>query len=144
MLTTTHLTTFFKGSLVVICTKCKAFALRILFGNKKTKSRMHSSLSAFFKFMPVFCAQVLHSINYCNLFFCYFCVLSVVRTWTLMVVTTVRYELVQSSQAKDKITELSRIVQEVSIKLCCLWCMLYVGGCVSKCITWLMQYYLQL
>ena len=31
-------------------------------------------------------------------------------------VTAVRYELVESSQAQDKITELSPLIQEVSIK----------------------------
>ena len=36
-------------------------------------------------------------------------------------VTAVRYELVQSSQAKDKITELSRVVQEVSIQHGCIF-----------------------
>ena len=30
-------------------------------------------------------------------------------------VTVVRYEVVESSQAQDKITELSRLVQEVSV-----------------------------
>jgi len=37
----------------------------------------------------------------------------VIRTWTLTVLTAVRYELVRSSQAKDKITELSHILHKV-------------------------------
>ena len=41
--------------------------------------------------------------------------LSVVSAWTFAMVTAVRYELVQLSQAKDKITELSRLIEKVCI-----------------------------
>jgi len=38
-----------------------------------------------------------------------------VRSWTFTMVTAVRYELVPSSQAQDKVTELSHLVQKVWI-----------------------------
>jgi len=39
--------------------------------------------------------------------------LSVIRSWTFTMVTTVRYELVQSSLVQDKLIELTRLVEKV-------------------------------
>lgn len=54
-------------------------------------------------------------LTFYSFFSTFHCLLSVTRTWTLMVVTAVRYELVPLSQAQNKVTELSHLIQEVCV-----------------------------